>query len=358
MFRSASARRAPVRKTRRISIGAHILLVALLAALALVLSAKPATAQSSCGYQFQYCPLCGDPGVPGASCIEEGPYLSVCTVNRCAAAAASETGCGSCSRHRTPVTAGQPINLANGNTYIIQDDLRVPGLGGGLALSRTWNSRWPQTQTGSASGMFGQNWRSTYEERVFIGSDGTIKYSRSDGAFWSFGYNGSNWDAVAPANIGATLSRGDSYWTVKFKDGEQRLFGNSSGSLTAIVDRNGNAVTLSYDTANRLTTVTDAASRHLTFSYTNSSYPYQVTGVTYDVGVSLSYNYDTQGRLLAVTKPDTTTLTFEYNASSLITAVKDAEGKLLESHTYDSIGRGLTSSRAGGVDAITIAYPQ
>jgi hypothetical protein len=34
---------------------------------------------------------------------------------------------------------GQPINLTNGNTYIQQNDVNVPGLGGGLRLDRTWS---------------------------------------------------------------------------------------------------------------------------------------------------------------------------------------------------------------------------
>ena len=50
-------------------------------------------------------------------------------------------------------------------------------------------------------------------------------------------------------------------------------------------------------------------------------------------------------------------MTFEYDANSLISAVKDTDGKLLEGHTYDSQGRGRTSTRANGVDSITVSYP-
>jgi hypothetical protein len=42
----------------------------------------------------------------------------------------------------------------------------------------------------------------------------------------------------------------------------------------------------------------------------------------------------------------------------MITTVKDSQGKILESHTYDALGRGLTSSRANGVDAVSVTYPQ
>lgn len=140
-----------------------------------------------------------------------------------------------------------------------------------------------------------------------------------------------------------------------FKNGEQRLFDNISGNLIAIIDRNGNETQLTYDAVGRLVTVTDPASRHLYFSY-GSQTSFLVTSVTSDFGVSASYSYDTQGRLNQVTEPDSSTLSFQYGANSLISAVLDSNGKVLESHTYDSSGRGLTSSRANGVDAVTISY--
>ncbi|MGH9725690.1 MAG: hypothetical protein ACRD41_11545, partial [Candidatus Acidiferrales bacterium] len=63
-----------------------------------------------------------------------------------------------------------------------------------------------------------------------------------------------------------------------------------------------------------------------------------------------------QGRLLQVTEPDQSTLNFDYNSQSSIADVKDSNGKILESHTYDSTGRGLTSAQANGVDAVAISY--
>ncbi|HVP51613.1 MAG TPA: DUF6531 domain-containing protein [Terriglobales bacterium] len=270
---------------------------------------------------------------------------------------ASETALGSSCNSSDP-TCGGPIKLASGNTYIQQTDIRIPGLGGGLTLTRTWNSAWPSTQAALKSGRFGLNWRSTYEERVFSGSDGTTKYSREDGSFWSFGRgsNTSTLQVMAPANGGAILVPGSTYWTLTFKNGEQRLFDNASGSLTAIIDRNGNATALSYDGLNRLVTVTDPALRHLNFTYADASSP-QVVSVSSDVGLVLSYSYDSQGRLTRVTKPDQTTVSFDYNGQSLITAVRDSDGNILESHTYDSMGRGVTSARAGSVDAVSITYP-
>ena len=253
---------------------------------------------------------------------------------------------------------GSGVALASGNTYIRQRDVSVPGLGGGLTLRRTWNSLWPPTQTNSINGMFGPQWRSSYEERVFVGSDNYIKYARSDGSFWSFGYavgGGGVLAVAAPANQTAVLAQGLSYWTLTFEGGERRLFDNTSGNLIEIIDRNGNATTLTHDGINRLTTVTDPVSRHLYFTYVSPS-SYLVSAVTSDFGVSLSYTYDSSNRLSVVTNPDGSTLNFSYNSQSLITSVVDSNGKVLESHSYDSLGRGLTASRANGVNAFSVTY--
>ena len=298
--------------------------------------------------------LGGAPAVPGVfNCQVEGPWLVDCQVmtSQCPPAAAAIETCASCAA----AAAGHPISLASGNTFIVESDIKVPGLSSGLKLVRTWNSMWPSTQTAFQVGLFGPNWRSNYEERIFLGSDNYMKYARGDGSFWSFGFNGGSYSVAAPANANATLSQGTSYWTLTFQNGEQRLFDNTSGNLTSIIDRNGNTTQLTYDSVGRLTTVTDPVSRHLYFSYANGS-SFLVTAVTSDVGLSLSYAYDGQGRLSVVTNPDLSTITFAYNSNSLVSSVTDSQGKILESHTYDSSGRGLTSSRALGVDSVTIVY--
>ena len=255
-------------------------------------------------------------------------------------------------------SGGGPINLANGDTFITQSDLSVPGLGGGLNLSRTWHSQFPFGEVIAASGMFGPNWRSTYEESLTVDA-GLVKYVRGNGGVWTFGLTSTtppySYALMAPANGNLTLSYDGTYWTLAFITGEKRVF-NTAGSLLSMSDRNGNTTQLTYDASNRLTTVADPASRHLYFSYASPT-SNLVTGVSSDVGVTLAYSYDSQGRLSVVTKPDSTTVSFQYDSNSMISAVLDSSGKVLEAHTYDSLRRGLTSSRAGGVDAMSITYP-
>jgi YD repeat-containing protein len=287
------------------------------------------------------------------NCQYNGPWAQVCRYKTkvCSPPAIECPDCGG--------SATRPISLASGNTYITEPDVRIPGLSSGLALSRIWNSIWPLTQASFSVGLFGRNWRSTYEERIFVGSDNYIKYSRNDGTYWSFAYAGAAYAPVAPANATATLNVDSNltYWTLTFQNGEQRIFNYSGGWLTSIIDRNSNTTQVTYDALNRLVAVADPGGRHLYFGYANNS-SYLITSVTSDVGLSLSYSYDSLGRLIQVTKPDQTTLSYVYDSNSMITAVKDSDGKTLESHTYDSCGRGLSGSRAGGVEAVTLAYNQ
>jgi YD repeat-containing protein len=308
--------------------------------------------------------------VPGAyNCLPFGTWFVLCLVKTalCAPASAALESCGPCnssgsgggsgsgSPHQK-AEAGRPISLVTGNTYIEQSDIRVPGLSGGLNLTRTWNSVWPSSQITSSQGIFGPNWRSNFEERVFVGADHYVRYARGDGSYWSFGSSNGQWVLVAPANVNATMIDIHGYLTLSFQNGEQRLFDEKSGSLVAIVDRNGNTTNLSYDALGRLITVTDPSSRHLYFNYTNPAFTLLVTSVTSDVGLSLSYSYDIAGRLTQVTNPDSSIYTFSYDSQSRILSVTDSNGKILESHTYDSGSRGLTSSRAGGVEAVTVSY--
>ena len=216
--------------------------------------------------------------------------------------------------------------------------------------------------------MFGSGWISTYEERIFSDDDdGLVKYYRGNGDRWSFGVstlfaNGGTqtiYNLVAPRNAGATLVWDGTYLTLTFKDGEKRIF-NGTGRLLSISDRNGNTTQLTYDGSLRLTTVTDAASRHLYFTYTSYGTVNLVTSVTSDFGVSLSYLYD-GFNLARVTKPDNTFITFEriFQAGFLTSlTVKDQDGKVLASHTFELDGRGTSSQRANGVDAMSVTYVQ
>ncbi|MGB7227573.1 MAG: DUF6531 domain-containing protein, partial [Candidatus Acidiferrales bacterium] len=213
-----------------------VLAGALLALLFVCAAGRPTKAQATCFPQVGAV-FCGfyswggscEPTLPSGAfgCLPDDPFQIVCYVvtNACIT---PKTWCPTCGKY-VPI-AGFPINLTTGNAYIQETDLRTAGLGGGLTLVRTWNSIIPTIANGFQSGMFGLNWRSTYEERVFQGSgeaSGYMVYLRADGGLWYFNTNGT---LAAPTYESATLTQqGSTSWTITFKDGEQRVFSYSSG---------------------------------------------------------------------------------------------------------------------------------
>jgi YD repeat-containing protein len=267
---------------------------------------------------------------------------------------------GPCINDSPEACAGSPINLMTGNVWIQENDYSLSGLGGGLHLMRTWNSQWQDITPVSSAGMFGNGWRSTYEEQLTFPSAGTITYWRNDGNVWTFalGSNGTTYSVTSPPNQYASLTvNSPSQYTIVFADGTQKLF-SQSGQLTAIVDRNGNQANFTYSILGNLTQVTDPVGRTLTFNYADPINPGQATSIQDQVGTIATYTYDSSSRLMQVVYADGSSLNFACDpSSSMITSVTDAQGKVLESHTYDTqFHRGLTSSRANGVDSVSVDY--
>ncbi|HTM39199.1 MAG TPA: RHS repeat-associated core domain-containing protein [Terriglobales bacterium] len=261
--------------------------------------------------------------------------------------------------------AGLPINLTTGNVFIKKEDYSIPGLGGGVKLDRTWNSLWAESPHAdrAVAGMFGDSWTSNYEDRI-VQVDGfnVVDYWGVDGRRYRFteyidvagliGYN-----LTTPQGEGLTLLFNGTaqLFQLSFPDGTGRNF-SPAGLLVSFSDHWNNKTTLTYDQAARVTTATDAASRSLTFVYGDPVNTSQVTSVQDAVGTVATYTYDSSQRLTKVSYPDGSFNTFNYDSASRILSVTDTEGKILESHTYDANSRGLTSSRAGGAEGLTVAY--
>jgi YD repeat-containing protein len=190
-------------------------------------------------------------------------------------------------------------------------------------------------------------------------SNNNLTYWRGDGSAWTFTYNSALnlYSLSSPPDERAQLwSNPAGGFTLTFADGTQKLF-NSGNLLTAIIDRNSNQTTIAYDSSNRLTSVTSPGGGTLSFTYGDANNPMLATTAQDAVGPIATYTYDSSSRLILVSYPDGSALNFTYDPnSSMILSITDSQGKVLETHTYDSQNRGLTSSRAYGVDSVTLSY--
>ncbi|MFL6387111.1 MAG: DUF6531 domain-containing protein [Terriglobales bacterium] len=261
--------------------------------------------------------------------------------------------------HQCTAACGEPIDATTGNTYVSAQDLSIPGFGGGIGLSRTWNSLFALAGPPNVTGMFGDSWRSTYEELIQQTDTSTLRYWRGDGNAWDFTFvAGTGYLLSKPSDEHASLvyDSGAGVVTVTFKDGTVKRFDSAHNySLTSITDRNGNATSLTYDSSARLSQVVAPSGAALNFQYQNAQFPSLVTGITSPAG-NVSYTYDASQRLTSVAYPDASGMTYAYDSNSLLTSVTDSLGHLTEGHTYDTFRRGLTSTRGSGADSINLVY--
>src|SRR5262249_16332954 len=107
-------------------------------------------------------------------------------------------------------SGGDPINLANGNSWVEQTDYSIPGLGNTHIL-RTWNSQYAISNPVELVGTFGNTWRSHFDEGLVftVGTAATapVQYWRGGGGVWYFsvGPTDGTYVVSSPMNQHATI---------------------------------------------------------------------------------------------------------------------------------------------------------
>jgi RHS repeat-associated protein len=257
-------------------------------------------------------------------------------------------------------TVGEPVNCATGNQSEEQTDLALGGRGPALHLTRTYNSQ--AAAEAKSAGPWGYGWSGPYGSHLeFIGESGAVNVVQENGATAAFSLQGGVY--VPGAWIQATLVKEGTNYIFTLPDQEKLKF-NSEGKLTEQKDRNGNALTLTYESG-KLTKVKDAAGRELLFFYTGS----QVTTVVDPMLRFVKYAYES-GNLTSVTLPgeETPSWKFKYDASHQLTEMTDGRGNVTKTEydekkrvkkQTDPMGRvlKLEYGESGGKRTTTITEP-
>lgn len=259
-----------------------------------------------------------------------------------------DKGAGPCPSRDKPITSvGKPINVTNGNMFLEQADYSLPGAGPAIDVTRTYNSQ------SSSIGLYGKGWSTAYDESLTIYDSNLARLNEPDGRATYFGRAVGSSGAFAPveADSYGQLTQTGGGFTLAIKDGSVHQF-NSTGKLLLLTDRNGNQTTLAYDLSGKLNSVADPFGRYLFFTIING----RVSSLADTTGVVANYTYGASNELLSVTYADNSQFLFSYDANLRLTSVTDTLGNVLESHTYDSQGRALTSAKHGGVELYTLNY--
>jgi RHS repeat-associated protein len=242
---------------------------------------------------------------------------------------------------------GGPVNVTNGNMYLQQDDYVLRGVGYGIDLNRTYNSKSQQ------AGLFGRGWSTAYDATLTVDNANLAHLMQADGRiiyFWRSDTNGPFSDFIG--DLHQQLTQTGNGFTLTMKDGSAQQF-NSAGRLLSLSDRNGSTTSLSYNTNGFLTAITDPFGRTLTV---NSNTNGQISSVADSLGTVATYAYGGSGELLSVTYADNSAYNFAYDGSLRLRTVTDALANVVESHSYDGQGRATTSEKQGGVDHYSFNY--
>ncbi|MCO5297810.1 MAG: hypothetical protein M9921_13240 [Fimbriimonadaceae bacterium] len=141
---------------------------------------------------------------------------------------------------------------------------------------------------------------------------------------------------IAPAGTYDDLVKnGNDTWTLTKKDGTVYSF-NDEGFCGQIEDRNGNAITLSLDANNYVTTITDPTGRQIDLDYDGS---HRITSITDPLDRVWEFSYNGSNELTEIEWPDLDSVaysdTFTYGTGHVIASHTDRRGKTW-SFTYNT----------------------
>lgn len=209
----------------------------------------------------------------------------------------------------------------------------VPPIGPSTKTIITYNQR--EDSQPAVFGFYNLSPKWTLNWITYVTDDPTnpgasvSRYLSGGGAYYYTGYNSSTGQFAAQSDDGSILvlaSQSPITYRRLLPDGSVEIYAQSDGStayprnvfLSQIIDPQGNALTLNYDSLMRLVSLTDATGRQTTFSYNQPAQPLLVTQITDPFGRSATLTYDDSGRLSSITDILGLTSSFTYDANSLV----------------------------------------
>ena len=277
--------------------------------------------------------------VDGAGNIDPAPPLRIFSVDGVTPPNPSQASqFGQPAQPGNPAVVGDPINSVTGNMFSITPDLTLPGKGLNFSFTRTYNSR------STDSGPLGCGWTHSYN--VYLNQDATkqlVSIKDEQAREFLFADNGDG-TYVNQRGEHSTLIKNQTNFTWTKKDGKQYLF-DAEGKLTQIKDRNGNAITLTYNTQKQPVQITDTAGRKINFTYDGQG---RIIQLGDPAGRSVYYSYDKDSNLIEVADPAGNKTRYDYDTNHNLTRKTDTLGKVTY-FAYDLSDRCTSSSGEGNL---------
>lgn len=248
--------------------------------------------------------------------------------------------------------AGDPCDTKTGLYYQHDTDIEVPDVMP-IRLTRTYRTK------DTATRVFGIGSSHPYDQymlrddlctaaRVILPDGAYIHFTRTSGTNCldsSMQHSTTQTEFYA-----ASLAWDQTFqrYRLKFKDGTEWRF-SEYGALVAMLDRNGNATTLTRaldgGLTGNLTKITSPSGRYLTLTYDAAN---RITQVTDILGRQIGYTYDASGRLWKVTNAAGGITEYTYDGSHRLLTLKEPGGNIHVTNTYNANGRVATQTQADG----------
>lgn len=242
---------------------------------------------------------------------------------------------------------GLQINSFTGSVYFERQDFFIPGSGD---LPMDFTFAYTSSKCKENWG-YGNGWVFTYGMEYGVDSNNVTSVMFSDGAYRRFIPNGPVYDPFP-----GVFDDWAEYATGKFRmtstDGMKYFFDEPSHQkLTAVEDRNGNKITLTYSDS-LLISVSDLTGRTINLTWTNgllTSLSHQIVAQTR----TYQYQYDNNQNLVRVINPKNCDIVYEYTDQNKLTTILDENKNPL--HIYYAPS-GAARNIISCVSAMSITY--
>jgi RHS repeat-associated protein len=241
-----------------------------------------------------------------------------------------------------------PVNTALGNFVYQATDFKLPGRGLGIEFARNYNSQ------DSTDGPLGFGWTHTYNMQILPTGDGSKPVRWGDGHVETYQPDGAGGFTPPVGIFNKLIANGDGTFTLTTRDQVRYEF-SAAGALTALRDRNGNTVALTYGVGGELAQVTAPGGRALTFTYDGSG---RLSAITDPLGRQVQYTVDAAGDLVAVRDRNGNTTTVTYDTLHQLLTLTDPVGNVRVTNTYDNSRRVVTAQRDALQNPTTYVYDQ
>lgn len=227
----------------------------------------------------------------------------------------SGPGCSNCGSgggrepNQIPILGANPklqINSASLNLILEETPVGYqPAIGPGVYLTLTYNTDDPET------GIFGNSWSSPWEARIFEQPDNSVVVVEGNGNQLTYTYNNGSYSTPA-GYFSVLIKNPDNTFTLTKKSGTKLHFGNNQ-KISKIEDKNGNYISFTYDSEDKLVEVIDAVGRITSISYGTNG---KVSQVTDPIGRTAYFEYDSAGNLVSIIDVGGYTLSFVYDVNN------------------------------------------